>query len=81
MAGLKRRLALIEAGAKMGEARLAREALRYLADEDLDALEDVFVMGQEDAGERGRRAIEALNEIHEALREGREPQNMRRATQ
>jgi len=74
MAGLKRRLALIEAGAKMGEARLAREALRYLADEYLDALEDVFVMGQEDAGERGRRAIEALNEIHEALREGREPQ-------
>ena len=40
MAGLERRLELIEAERWMGEARLAREALTYLSDEDLDALEE-----------------------------------------
>jgi hypothetical protein len=73
MAGSKKRLELVENKRKMGEARLAREALTYLSDEDLEALEDVFVVGQEKAGERGRRAVEALNEVIDALREGREP--------
>jgi hypothetical protein len=73
MAGSKKRLELVENKRKMGEARLAREALTYLSDEDLEALADVFVVGQEKAGERGRRAVEVLNEVIDALREGREP--------
>jgi hypothetical protein len=74
MGGLEKRLEFVEAERKMGEARLARQALTYLSDEDLEALEDVFVVGQEKAGELERRAIEALNETLDTLREGREPQ-------
>ena len=83
MGSLERRLARLEAGKKQGEARLSREALGRLSDEDLDALEDVLEAGQEDGSatfedlhrvvtERGRRALENLLECIEAVREGRE---------
>ena len=74
MRRLERRAERLEEARKREVAKLSREALRYLSDEDLDALEDVLVVGQENAGERGRRAVVALNEIHETLRESREPQ-------
>jgi hypothetical protein len=82
--GLKRRLKRLEEVGQRGEAELSGEALRYLSDEDLDALEDALEAGQEDGtatfeglhravAERGRRALENLLECMEALREGREP--------
>lgn len=74
MGGLKKRIGVLEGGRRRGERQLAREALTYLSTEELEDLELVLESGQENAGERGRRAIEALNNIHEALREGREPQ-------
>jgi hypothetical protein len=83
MASLERRLELLEAERRSREARFSREALTYLSDEDLHALEVVIEARDhgasgEDlyrlAGERGRRAVVALNEILEALKEGREPQ-------
>ena len=83
MGGLERRLELLEAERRSREARLSREALTYLSDEDLHALEVVIEARDhgasgEDlyrlAGERGRRAVVALNECLEALKEGREPQ-------
>jgi hypothetical protein len=40
MAGLERRLELIEAERKLAKAQLSREALRHLSDEELDALEE-----------------------------------------
>jgi hypothetical protein len=82
MASLERRLELLEAERRSREARLSREALTYLSDEDLHALEVVIEARDhgasgEDlyrlAGERGRRAVLALNESPQALREGREP--------
>ena len=84
MGSLERRLARLEAGRQRGEAELSREALTYLSDEDLDALEDALEAGQEDGSatfedlnsvvtERGRRALENLLECIEALSEGREP--------
>jgi hypothetical protein len=84
MAGLERRLVRLEAERRRGEAQLLGEALRYLSDEDLDALEDALETGQEDGTatfedlysvvtERGRRARENLLECIEAMREGREP--------
>ena len=82
MGGLEKRLELLEAARKREEARLSREALTCLSDEDLHALEVVIEARDhgasgEDlyrlAGERGRRAVVALNESLEALREGREP--------
>jgi hypothetical protein len=42
---LERRLARLEAERRTGEAELSREALRYLSDEDLDALEDALGAG------------------------------------
>jgi hypothetical protein len=83
MGGLERRLELLEAERRSREARLSREALTYLSDEDLHALEVVIEARDhgasgEDlyrlAGERGRRAVVALNECLDALKEGREPQ-------
>lgn len=82
--GLKRRLKRLEEVGKREETRLSREALRYLANEDLDALEDDLEANQENgsatfedlygvATERGRRALENLLECIEAVREGREP--------
>jgi hypothetical protein len=41
--GLKRRLKRLEEVGKREETRLSREALRYLSDEDLEALEDALV--------------------------------------
>ena len=82
MAGLERRLEHLESARRRDEALLTREALTYLSDEDLHALEVVIEARDhgasgEDlyrvAGERGRRAVVALNESLEALREGREP--------
>jgi hypothetical protein len=88
MAGLGRRLEILEDARTRGERQLAREALTYLSDEDLHALEVVIEARDhgasgEDlyrlAGERGRRAVVALNESLQALKEGREPK--RGATQ
>jgi hypothetical protein len=82
--GLKRRLKRLEEVGQRGEAELSGEALRYLSDEDLEALEDALEAGQENGSatfddlyrvvtERGRRALENLLECLEAVREGREP--------
>ena len=82
MGGLERRLEHLESARRRDEALLTREALTYLSNEDLHALEVVIEARDhgasgEDlyrlAGERGRRAVVALNESLEALREGREP--------
>jgi hypothetical protein len=83
MASLERRLEHLESARRREEALLTREALTYLSDEDLHALEVVIEARDhgasgEDlyrlAGERGRRAVVALNESLEALKDGREPQ-------
>jgi hypothetical protein len=42
MAGLERRLELLETARGRGGAQLAREALSRLSDEDLDALEEAL---------------------------------------
>ena len=82
MAGLERRLEHLESARRREEAQLNRKALTYLSDEDLHALEVVIEARDQGAsgedlyrlaGERGRRAVVALNESLEALREGREP--------
>ena len=82
MAGLERRLEYLETARRREEAQLSREALTYLSNEDLDALEVVIEARDhgasgEDlyrlAGERGRRAVVALNESLETLKEGRDP--------
>ena len=88
MGSLKKRVGSLEAARKRGKAQLGRKALKYLSDEDLDALEEVLVASEEGpgassedlyrlTGERGRRAALAFNEILGDLREGREPQNRR----
>jgi hypothetical protein len=83
MAGLEKRLEHLESARRREEAQLSREALTYLSDEDLHALEIVIEARDHGAsgealyrlaGERGRRAVVALNECLEALKEGREPQ-------
>jgi hypothetical protein len=74
VASLERRLEALEDARTRRANQLAREALTYLSDEDLDALEEFLVVGQENAGERGRRAVMNLNDVHEALREGKKPQ-------
>ncbi len=84
MGSLGRRLARLEAENQRGETELSREALRYISDEDLDALEDGLEAGQENGSatfddlyrvvtEQGRRALENYLECLEAVREGREP--------
>jgi hypothetical protein len=84
MGDLEKRLSRLEAAQKQERAQLGREALTYLSDEDLDALEDALEAGQEDGSatfedfhrvvkEQGRRALENLLECIEAIREGREP--------
>lgn len=81
MGGLRRRLERLEA-TRAGQA--AELALSHLSDEDLDALEDALEAGQEDGiatfeylyrvcSERSCRAVDALLECIETLREGREP--------
>jgi U3 small nucleolar ribonucleoprotein component len=73
MGSLERRLGRLEAESQRGGAELSREALRYISDEDLDALEDAVEAGQEDGTatfedlysvvtEQGRRALENLLE-------------------
>jgi len=52
MAGLDRRLELIEAERNMVEARLTREALRHLSDEELDALEEALLAEARARGEQ-----------------------------
>ena len=80
---LGRRLEHLESARRRDEALLTREALTYLSNEELHALEVVIEARDQGAsgedlyrlaGERGRRAVVALNESLEALREGREPQ-------
>jgi len=83
MAGLGRRLEHLESARRRDEALLTREALTYLSNEELHALEVVIEARDQGAsgedlyrlaGERGRRAVVALNESLEALREGRDSQ-------
>jgi hypothetical protein len=80
---LRNRIKRLEAAQKQEEAQLGREALTYLSDEELVALEDVLEAGQEDGTatfedlyrvvkEQGRRALESYFDCLEALREGRE---------
>ena len=82
--GLNNRLKRLEATHKQEQAQLGREALTYLSDEDLVALEDMLEVGQEDgsatfedlyrvSSEQSRRALESYFECLEAIREGREP--------
>ena len=52
MAGLERRLEHIEAGRKIGKAQLVREALWYLSDEELDALEEALLATARARGEQ-----------------------------
>ena len=52
MAGLDRRLELIEAERKMVEARLTREALSHLSDEELEALEEALLAAARSRGEQ-----------------------------
>jgi hypothetical protein len=81
---LRSRIKRLEAVHKQEEAQLGREALTYLSDEDLVALEDALEAGQENGTatfedlygvvkEQQRRALDAYLECIEALREGREP--------
>ena len=84
MASIERRIAALEAAQKQEETQLEREALTYLSDEELVALEDALEAGQENGAatfedlyrvlkEQGQRALDAYLECIEALREGREP--------
>ena len=84
MGSIESRLSRLEAAQKQEQAQLGREALEYLSDEDLDALEDAFEAGQENgaatfedlyrvSSEQSRRALESYFECVEAIREGREP--------
>jgi len=81
---LENRLSRLEAAHKQEQAQLGREALPYLSDEELVALEDALEAGQENGTatfedlhrvveEQQRRALDAYLECIEALREGREP--------
>jgi hypothetical protein len=81
---IESRLSRLEAAQKQEQAQLGREALEYLSDEDLDALEDALEAGQENgtatfedlyrvSSEQSRRALESYFECLEAIREGREP--------
>jgi hypothetical protein len=81
---LENRLSRLEAAHKQEQAQLGREALTYLSDEELVALEDALEAGQENGTatfedlyrvvkEQGQRALDAYLECIEALREGREP--------
>jgi hypothetical protein len=81
---LNRRLKRLEAVHKQEEAQLGKEALTYLSDEDLVALEDALEAGQENgtatfedlyrvSSEQSRRVLESYFECLETIREGREP--------
>ncbi len=84
MESIENRLSRLEAGRKREQTQLGREALTYLSDEELVALEDALEAGQKNGTatfedlyrvvkEQGRRALDAYLECIEALREGREP--------
>jgi hypothetical protein len=81
---LERRLEHLEDARKQEQARLGRQALEYLSDEDLYALEDALEAAQEDgsatfedlyrvSSEQSRRALESYLDCLEAMKEGREP--------
>jgi hypothetical protein len=81
---LRNRIKRLEAAQKQEQTQLGRQALEYLSDKDLAALEDVLEAGQEDGSatfedlyravkEQQRRALDAYLECIEAPREGREP--------
>ena len=63
MGSLERRLRLIEAERKRAEARLTREALSHLSDEELDALEESL-----DAEARARGEEPPPNELLEEMK-------------
>ena len=82
--GLNGRLKRLEATHKQEQTQLGKEALEYLSDEDLAALEDALEAGQENGTatfeglyrvvkEQGRRALESYFECLDDIREGREP--------
>jgi hypothetical protein len=84
VASIERRIEHLEATHKQEQTQLGREALTYLSDEELVALEDALEAGQENGTvtfedlyrvlkEQGRRALDAYLECIGALREGREP--------
>jgi len=52
MGNLERRLKLIEANRKMGKARLVREALAQLSNEELEALEEELLAEARARGEQ-----------------------------
>jgi hypothetical protein len=63
MAGLKRRLELVEAEREAGKAQLIREALSQLSDEDLEALEESL-----DAEARARGEETPPNDLLEEMK-------------
>jgi hypothetical protein len=52
MAGLKRRVELVEAEGEAGKAQLTREALSQLPDEELEALEESLLAEARAGGEQ-----------------------------
>jgi hypothetical protein len=64
MAGLKRRLELVEAEREAGKAQRRREALRHLSDEELDALGESL-----DAEARARGEEPPPNELLEKFKQ------------
>jgi hypothetical protein len=63
MAGLERRLELIEARRKMGKAQLVREALAQLSDEELEALEESLLAEARARGEHPPPTNELLEKM------------------
>jgi hypothetical protein len=63
MAGLERRLELIEAKRKLGKAPLVREALGRLSDEELEALEESLLAEARARGERPPPKNELLEKM------------------
>jgi hypothetical protein len=63
MASLERRLEFIEAKRKMGKARLVREALERLSDEELEALEELLLAEARARGEQPPPTNELLEKM------------------
>jgi hypothetical protein len=63
MAGLERRIELIEANRKRGKAQLVREALGQLSDEELEALEEELLAEARARGEQPSPTNELLEEM------------------
>jgi inactivated superfamily I helicase len=63
MASLERRLELIEAKRKMGEAQLVREALAQLSNEELEAAEESLLAEARARGEQPSPTNELLERL------------------